>query len=131
MFLLFILHVRVVTSTTVLNKPCKQHPTAVVRPSTPISQTTEVRQIHMWNTAGKVGTNSEATFLNGFVGKRKISYFGLVRNLIWQLISPNQDDLSYSSQTFISGNQIGWAAKHIFFGWSAPTSADVPLAVLQ
>ena len=38
-----------------------------------------------------------------FVEKRKISYFGLARNLIRHLISPNQDDLSYSAQTFISG----------------------------
>ena len=65
------------------------------------------------------------------VEKRKISYFGLARNLIWHLISPNQDDLSYSPWTFISGHQIGWAAKHILFGWRTPTSADVPLAILQ
>ena len=37
------------------------------------------------------------------VEKRKISYFGLARNLIRHLISPNQDDLSYSARTFISG----------------------------
>ena len=37
---------------------------------------------------------------------REILYFGLVRNLIWHLISPNQDDLSYSAWTF-SGQQIG------------------------
>ena len=30
-----------------------------------------------------------------FVEKGKISYFGLARNLIRHLISPNQDDLSY------------------------------------
>ena len=30
----------------------------------------------------------------------KISYFGLARNLIRHLISPNQDDLSYSARTF-------------------------------
>ena len=41
--------------------------------------------------------------LYGFVEKRKISYFGLVRNLIQHWISPNQDDLSYSAQTFFSG----------------------------
>ena len=41
------------------------------------------------------------------VEKRKISYFGLARNLIWHLISTNQDDLSYSAQTFISAHQIG------------------------
>ena len=38
-----------------------------------------------------------------FVEKRKISYFGLACNLIWHLISPNQDDLSYSARIFISG----------------------------
>ena len=38
--------------------------------------------------------------------KGKISYFGLARNLIRHLISPNQDDLSYSPRTFISGHQI-------------------------
>ena len=38
---------------------------------------------------------------------RENSHFGLARNLIWHLISPNQDDLSYSSRTFISGQQIG------------------------
>ncbi len=37
------------------------------------------------------------------VEKRKISYFGLARNLIQHWISPNQDDLSYSARTFISG----------------------------
>ena len=38
-----------------------------------------------------------------FVEKGKISYFGLANNLIRHLISPNQDDLSYSTRTFISG----------------------------
>ena len=37
---------------------------------------------------------------------RENSYFGLARNLIRHLISPNQDDLSYSARTFISGHQI-------------------------
>ena len=37
------------------------------------------------------------------VEKRKILYFGLARNLIQHWISPNQDDLSYSARTFISG----------------------------
>ena len=37
------------------------------------------------------------------VEKRKISYFVLARNLIQHWISPNQDDLSYSARTFISG----------------------------
>ena len=37
------------------------------------------------------------------VEKRKISYFVLARNLIQHWISPNQDDLSYSAWTFISG----------------------------
>ena len=38
-----------------------------------------------------------------YVDKRKISYFGLARYLIQHWISPNQDDLSYSARTFISG----------------------------
>ena len=37
------------------------------------------------------------------VEKRKISYFVLARYLIQHWISPNQDDISYSAQTFISG----------------------------
>ena len=37
------------------------------------------------------------------VEKRKISYFVLARNLIQHWISPNQDDLSHSARTFISG----------------------------
>ena len=41
------------------------------------------------------------------VEEGKFSYFGLARNLIRHLISPNQDDLSYLSRTFISGHQIG------------------------
>ena len=32
-------------------------------------------------------------------------YFGLARNLIWRIISPNQDDLSYSARTFFSWQQ--------------------------
>ena len=45
--------------------------------------------------------------INGIpVEKGKISHFGLARNLIRHLISPNQDDLSYSPRTFISGHQI-------------------------
>ena len=47
--------------------------------------------------------------LSGYasVEKRKISYFGLALNLFRHLISPNQDDLSYSARTFISGLQNG------------------------
>ena len=41
--------------------------------------------------------------LSACVEERKISYFVLARNLIQHLISPNQDDLSYSARTFISG----------------------------
>ena len=37
------------------------------------------------------------------VEKRKISYFVLARYLIQHWISPNQDDISYSARTFISG----------------------------
>ena len=58
---------------------------------------------------------------------RENSYFGLARNLIQHLISPNQDDLSYSARTFFSWQQIGWAAKHTLFGWRTPPSADVSL----
>ena len=50
------------------------------------------------------------------VEKRKISYFGLALNLFQDLISPNQDDLSYSARTFISGLQNGWATKPTLFG---------------
>ena len=50
------------------------------------------------------------------VEKRKISYFVLARYLIQHWISPNQDDISYSARTFISGLQNGWAAKHNLFG---------------
>ena len=32
-------------------------------------------------------------------------YFGLARNLIRRIITPNQDDLSYSSRTFFSGSR--------------------------
>ena len=46
-------------------------------------------------------------FLRTCVEKRKISYFGLTLSLFQHLISPNQDDLSYSARTFISGFQNG------------------------
>ena len=46
------------------------------------------------------------SWICAFVEKGKISYFGLARNLIRHLISPNQDDLSYLARTFISGHQI-------------------------
>ena len=54
--------------------------------------------------------------VNCCVEKRKISYFGLALNLFQHLISPNQDDLSDSARTFISGMQNGWAAKPTLFG---------------
>ena len=63
----------------------------------------------MWH---KVNFNAEMEFSLAsprsvtIVEKGKISYFGLARNLIRHLISPNQDDLSYSPRTFISGHQI-------------------------
>ena len=41
------------------------------------------------------------------VEKRKISYFVLARYLIRHRISPNQDDISHSARTFISGYQTG------------------------
>ena len=36
---------------------------------------------------------------------RKILYFGLARNLIRHLISPNQDELSYQPGPFFTGNK--------------------------
>ena len=48
-------------------------------------------------------TTKKADGYHESVEKRKISYFGLARNLIQHWISPNQDDLSYSARTFISG----------------------------
>ena len=45
------------------------------------------------------------TLIGTFVEKGKISYFGLARNLIQHLISPNQDDLSYSARVFLYGQQ--------------------------
>ena len=42
---------------------------------------------------------------NGVVVEGKISYFGMARNLIRHLISPNQDDLSYSARAFLYGQQ--------------------------
>ena len=62
-----------------------------------------------------------------YVDEGKISYIGLARNLIRQLISPNQDDLSYSAWPFISGQQIGQAAKHTLFSLRTPPSAEVSL----
>ena len=41
--------------------------------------------------------------MQDIVEKRKISYFVLARYLIQHWISPNQDDLSHSARTFISG----------------------------
>ena len=46
---------------------------------------------------------SPSLHLYVYVEKGKISYFGLARNLIRHLISSNQDDISYSARTFISG----------------------------
>ena len=41
---------------------------------------------------------------------REISYFGLARNLIRHLISPNQDDLSYSARAFLSWAAANWVS---------------------
>ena len=48
-------------------------------------------------------TKAMVRSLDGDVEKRKISYFVLARYLIQHWISPNQDDISYSARTFISG----------------------------
>ena len=47
--------------------------------------------------------SSVTSAIHHLAEKRKISYFGLALNSIQHLISPNQDDLSYSARTFISG----------------------------
>ena len=39
--------------------------------------------------------------------RKNISYFGLARNLIRRIISPNQDDLSYSSGSPFRAAEIG------------------------
>ena len=82
------------------------------------------------------------------VEKGKISYFGLARNLIRHLISPNRDDLSYSARIFISGQQdwvscqthslwlenadqcrrhTGRSSIAMLFSWTMPSSADISL----
>ena len=63
--------------------------------------------------------------------QEEISYFGLARNLIRPIISPNQDDLSYSSQMTFRVAQTGAKPSNTLFGWTIPFSADVSLAVLQ
>ena len=86
--------------------------------------------------------------------RRENSYFSLARNLIRHLISPNQDDLSYSPRAFFTGNRkfgklpnplslagerrpvqtSHWPffnSNSTLFGWRTPSSADVTLAVLQ
>ena len=40
-----------------------------------------------------------------YCSERENSYFGLARNLIRHLISPNQDDLSYSARDFFTGKK--------------------------
>ena len=78
----------------------------------------------------------------------KISYFGLARNLIRHLISPNQDDLSYSARTFhfrptnwVScqthslwlenadqcRRHTGRSSIAMLFSWTMPPSANVSL----
>ena len=63
-------------------------------------------EIHVWVSNLYMGLNPNLK-LDKLVEKRKMLYFGLAGNLIWHLISTNQDDLSYSARTFISGYQIG------------------------
>ena len=82
------------------------------------------------------------------VVKEKICIFGSTRNLIRHLISPNRDDLSYSTRTFISGQQdwmscqthslwlenadqcrhhIGRFSIAMLFSWTMSPSADISL----
>ena len=51
------------------------------------------------------------------VEKRKISYFGLALNLFQHLISPNQDDLSYSARTFIPACKTGERPNPVSLAW--------------
>ena len=51
------------------------------------------------------------------VEKRKISYFVLARYLIRHRISPNQDDISHSARTFISGYQTGERPNTLSSAW--------------
>ena len=58
-------------------------------------------------------------------------YFGLARNLIRCIISPNQDDLSYSIRTSFPGSR-NWVNCQTQSRWlNNAVSADVPLAVLE
>ena len=50
-----------------------------------------------------LATINQVQWCQATVEKRKISYFVLARYLIQHWISPNQDDLSHSARTFISG----------------------------
>ena len=59
------------------------------------------------------------------VEKRKISYFVLARYLIQHWISPNQDDLSHSARTFISGYQTGERPNPLSSAWDGDQNRRV------
>ena len=59
------------------------------------------------------------------VEKRKISYFVLARYLIQHWISPNQDDLSHSPRTFISGYQTGERPNTLSSAWDGDQNGRV------
>ena len=64
----------------------------------------EYQVFHNWNSGANLCREEENLV------------FCLARYSIQHWISPNQDDLSHSARTFISGWQNGWAAKHTLFG---------------
>ena len=59
----------------------------------------------------KIGTVS---VVNRWICSRR--NFGLARNLIWRIISPNQDDLSYSFQISFPGSR-NWVSCHTHSLW--------------
>ena len=62
---------------------------------------------------------------SGTVEKRKISYFVLARYSIQHWISPNQDDLSHSARTFISGYQTGERPNPLSSAWGGDQNRRV------
>ena len=57
--------------------------------------------------------------------QQEFSYFGLVRNLIRRIISPNQDDLSYSIRITFLGSSNWGKPSNTVFGRRTPFCTDV------